>query len=62
MVFPLYIVLNAYRFIIGGEGIFQSLVFSTIILIVGAVIKCEIYTTKLAKTEFFMRYVSLSLL
>ena len=34
MVFPLYVVLNAYRFFIGGEGIFQSLAFSTVILIV----------------------------
>ena len=34
MVFPLYIVLNVYRFIIGGDGIYQSLVFSTIIFIV----------------------------
>lgn len=33
MVFPLYIILNAYRFIIGGEGTLQSLAFSTIILI-----------------------------
>ncbi|WP_318615165.1 ATP-binding protein [Sporosarcina sp. YIM B06819] len=33
-VFPLYLVLNCYRFFIGGEGIYQSLVFSTIILIV----------------------------
>ena len=33
MVFPLYIILNAYRFFIGGEGIFQSLAFSTVIFI-----------------------------
>ncbi|MCQ6280817.1 sensor histidine kinase [Bacillus sp. EB600] len=31
--FPLYIVLNVYRFIIGGKGIIQSLVFSTVIFI-----------------------------
>ena len=34
MVFPLYLVLNAYRFIIGGEGIYQSLIFSTLIFLV----------------------------
>ncbi|WP_342511129.1 HAMP domain-containing sensor histidine kinase [Sporosarcina sp. FSL K6-1522] len=34
MVFPLYIVLNGYRMLIGGEGIYQSLLFSTIIFIV----------------------------
>lgn len=34
MVFPLYIVLNVYRFFIGGDGIYQSLIFSTIIFIV----------------------------
>ena len=34
MVFPLYLVLNAYRFIIGGEGIYQSLIFTTIIFLV----------------------------
>jgi two-component system sporulation sensor kinase B len=33
MVFPLYLVLNAYRFIIGGEGIYESLIFSTIIFL-----------------------------
>ncbi|WP_307409055.1 ATP-binding protein [Neobacillus ginsengisoli] len=31
--FPLYIVLNVYRFFIGGHGIFQSLIFSTVIFI-----------------------------
>ena len=34
MVFPLYLVLNAYRFIIGGEGIYQSLIFSTLIFLI----------------------------
>ena len=34
MVFPLYLVLNAYRFIIGGEGIYHSLIFSTLIFLV----------------------------
>lgn len=34
MAFPLYIVLNSYRFFIGGEGIYQSLIFSTVIFIV----------------------------
>ena len=29
--FPIYIVLNGYRFIIGGDGIIQSMVFSTVI-------------------------------
>ena len=33
MVFPLYLVLNMYRFIIGGEGIYHSLIFSTIIFL-----------------------------
>lgn len=33
MVFPLYIVLNSYRFFIGGEGIYHSLIFSTVIFI-----------------------------
>jgi len=33
MVFPLYIILNAYRFIIGGDGTFQSLILSTMVLI-----------------------------
>ncbi|NYF24994.1 ATP-binding protein [Sporosarcina sp. JAI121] len=33
MVFPLYLVLNGYRFIIGGEGTYQSLIFSTVIFI-----------------------------
>ncbi len=33
MAFPLYIILNAYRFFIGGDGIFQSLALSTIVLI-----------------------------
>ena len=33
MVFPLYLVLNVYRFIIGGNGIIQSLLFSTIIFL-----------------------------
>jgi two-component system sporulation sensor kinase B len=32
-IFPVYIVLNIYRFFIGGEGVFQSLIFSTVILI-----------------------------
>lgn len=31
--FPLYLVLNIYRFIIGGEGIFLSFLFATAILI-----------------------------
>jgi two-component system, sporulation sensor kinase B len=31
--FPMYIVLNADRFLIGGEGVFHSLVFSTVIFI-----------------------------
>jgi two-component system sporulation sensor kinase B len=31
--FSLYIVLNVYRFIIGGQGIFRSLIFSTVIYI-----------------------------
>jgi two-component system sporulation sensor kinase B len=31
--FPLYFVLNVYRFIIGGQGIFRSLLFSTAIFI-----------------------------
>lgn len=34
MVLPLYLVLNSYRFFIGGEGIYQSLMFSTVIFIV----------------------------
>lgn len=34
MVFPLYLVLNAYRFIIGGEGIYHSLIFSTVIFLI----------------------------
>ena len=33
MVFPLYIVLNVYRFFIGGDGILQSLTLSTMVLI-----------------------------
>ena len=33
MAFPLYIILNAYRFFIGGDGIFQSLALSTMVLI-----------------------------
>lgn len=33
MAFPLYIILNAYRFFIGGDGIFQSLALSTAVLI-----------------------------
>lgn len=33
MVFPLYLVLNVYRFIIGGEGIYHSLIFSTVIFL-----------------------------
>ncbi|WP_247747349.1 HAMP domain-containing sensor histidine kinase [Alkalihalobacillus sp. BA299] len=32
--FPLYLVLNGYRFFIGGEGVFLSLMFSTIIFII----------------------------
>lgn len=32
-VFPLYIVLNIYRFYLGGDGIFQSFIFSTIVFI-----------------------------
>ncbi|TQR19623.1 sensor histidine kinase [Psychrobacillus vulpis] len=32
-VFPLYIILNVHRFIIGGEGLFQSFLFSTVIFI-----------------------------
>jgi len=34
MVFPLYLVLNAYRFTIGGEGIYHSLIFATLIFLV----------------------------
>lgn len=34
MAFPLYIVLNGYRFFLGGEGIYQSFIFSTVIFIV----------------------------
>ncbi|MBM7662528.1 two-component system sporulation sensor kinase B [Bacillus mesophilus] len=30
---PLYIILNVYRFIIGGEGVFLSFLFSTVILL-----------------------------
>ncbi|WP_240733077.1 ATP-binding protein [Jeotgalibacillus sp. S-D1] len=30
---PLYLVLNVYRFIIGGEGVYQSFFFSTVILL-----------------------------
>ena len=33
MAFPLYFILNAYRFFIGGDGIYQSLALSTIVLI-----------------------------
>ncbi|WP_186668586.1 sensor histidine kinase [Sporosarcina sp. BP05] len=33
MAFPLYFTLNAYRFFIGGDGIFQSLTLSTMVLI-----------------------------
>ncbi|TMW70353.1 ATP-binding protein [Alteribacter natronophilus] len=32
--FPLYVILNLYRFIVGGDGIFLSLLFSTIVFIV----------------------------
>lgn len=32
--FPMYIVLNVYRFMIGGDGIFQSLIFATVIFAV----------------------------
>jgi two-component system sporulation sensor kinase B len=32
--FPIYLVLNAYRFLIGGAGSFQSLIFSTVIFII----------------------------
>lgn len=34
MVFPLYVVLNIYRFFIGGEGVIQSFLFSSVIFIV----------------------------
>ncbi len=35
MVFPLYIILNSYRFLIGGgEGFYHSFIFSTLILLV----------------------------
>lgn len=33
-VFPLFIVLNIYRFIIGGDGVIQSMLFSTAIFLV----------------------------
>lgn len=33
MAFPLYLILNIYRFIIGGNGIIQSLLFSTVIFL-----------------------------
>lgn len=33
-VFPLFIVLNVYRFIIGGDGVIQSMLFSTAIFLV----------------------------
>jgi two-component system sporulation sensor kinase B len=32
--FPLYVLLNMYRFIIGGQGIIQSLIFSSIVFII----------------------------
>lgn len=32
-VFPLYIILNAYRFYVGGDGVFYSFLFATAILI-----------------------------
>lgn len=31
---PLYLILNAYRFLIGGEGVFLSFFFSTVILLI----------------------------
>lgn len=34
MVLPLYLVLNISRFLIGGDGIYQSLIFSTIVFLV----------------------------
>jgi two-component system sporulation sensor kinase B len=33
-VFPLFVVLNVYRFIIGGDGVIQSMLFSTAIFLV----------------------------
>jgi two-component system sporulation sensor kinase B len=35
--FPLYVVLNIYRFMIGGEGTIQSLIFSTVIFILAGI-------------------------
>lgn len=34
LILPLYLVLNVYRFMIGGNGIIQSFLFSTVILII----------------------------
>jgi two-component system sporulation sensor kinase B len=35
--FPIYVLLNVYRFIIGGEGTIQSLIFSTVIFILACI-------------------------
>lgn len=36
--FPLYMVLNVYRFFIGGQGVVQSLVFSTVVFLLAPLV------------------------
>ncbi|MGX9134121.1 ATP-binding protein [Rummeliibacillus sp. JY-2-4R] len=53
-----YIILNLYRFIIGGEGIIQSFLFSTIIFIIIAVLSGKYRQLKANNRVFFASMVA----
>ena len=62
MVFPLYLVLNTYRFIIGGEGIYQSLIFSTLIFLVVPLLSRNFIRQNSHKRIFYAIVATISLL
>ncbi|MCQ6278728.1 sensor histidine kinase [Bacillus sp. EB600] len=51
--FPLYIVLNVYRFMIGGNGTVQSLVFSTVIFALVPLVN-KMFLKRKAKQRIFL--------
>jgi two-component system sporulation sensor kinase B len=58
IVFPLYLVLNVYRFYIGGDGIFLSLFFSTVIFILVSILSTKFIKLNSRKRILYAALVS----
>lgn len=59
---PLYFILNTYRFFIGGEGIFLSLFFSTIVLFIVPLLSSKFLQLSSRKRIFCAASVSFSIM